>query len=136
MFQKDVDLADNVLNIMNKYDWPKWIEAIAPKSNRENILKINDILKNRVNFGLSMQSLNLETLTDIKRRNWTIDQYVDFVKEMEKEERPNLRNNHSSPGRNRKTYNDGKKFLMIITFKWNIYLMMFSGTELGRPCNK
>ena len=31
-----------------------------------------------------MQSLNLETLTDIKRRNWTTDQYVDFVKEIEK----------------------------------------------------
>ena len=31
-----------------------------------------------------MQSLNLETLTDIKRRNWTTEQYVDFVKEIEK----------------------------------------------------
>ena len=108
LFQKDVDLADNVLNIMNKYDWPKWIEAIAPKSNRENILKINDILKNRVNFGLSMQSLNLETLTDIKRRNWTIDQYVDFVKEMEK--RGKTPTSEIILSVKQKTYNDGIKF--------------------------
>ena len=62
LFQKDVDLADNILKVMEKYDWPKYIEAIAPKSNRENILIINDKLKNRVSVGLSMQSLNIETL--------------------------------------------------------------------------
>ncbi len=134
LFQKDVDLADNVLNIMNKYDWPKWIEAIAPKSNRENILKINDILKNRVNFGLSMQSLNLETLTDIKRRNWTIDQYVDFVKEMEKRGKtPTSEIIIPLPGETEKTYNDGIKFLMEHNVQPGTYtLMMLCGTELGR----
>ena len=84
LFEKDVNLAKYLLEVMNEYDWPQYIEAIAPKSNRENILIINDILKNRVSIGLSMQSLNLETLTDIKRRNWTTEQYVDFVKEIEK----------------------------------------------------
>ena len=76
--------AQDILDVINKYDWPQYIEAIAPKNNRENILIINDILKNRVNVGLSMQSLNFETLTDIKRRNWTTEQYVDFIKEIEK----------------------------------------------------
>ena len=69
---------------MEKYDWPEHIEARAPKSHRENILKINDKLKNRVRFGLSMQSLNLETLTDIKRKNWTTEEYLDFLNELKK----------------------------------------------------
>ena len=38
LFQKDVDLADHILKVMNKYDWPKHIEAIAPKN--ETIAKI------------------------------------------------------------------------------------------------
>ena len=38
----------------------------------KNLLKINDKLKNRVNVGLSMQSLNPITLTDIKMSNANI----------------------------------------------------------------
>ena len=63
MFEKDVEFAEYIFQVMEKYDWPEYIMARAPKSNRDNILKINDRLKNRVRFGLSMQSLNLETLT-------------------------------------------------------------------------
>ena len=39
LFQKDVDLADNILDVIEKYDWPKSVEAITPKSNRDNIRK-------------------------------------------------------------------------------------------------
>ena len=37
-----------------------------------NSVKINDTLKNRVQVGLSMQSMNIQTLSDVKRKNWTI----------------------------------------------------------------
>ena len=45
IFQKDVDLANKILKVMDKYDWPQYIECLTPKSNWQNILKINDILK-------------------------------------------------------------------------------------------
>ena len=51
---------------MNKYDWPQYIECLTPKSNWDNLLKINDILKNRVQLSLSMQSLKVETLKKLK----------------------------------------------------------------------
>ena len=60
------------------------IQCLTPKSNRENLLKINDKLKNRVQVGLSMQSINPITLTDIKRKNWTINQYLEYVEEIRK----------------------------------------------------
>ena len=69
---------------MEKYDWPQYITCTIPKSNWKNILKINDILKNRVDMILSMQSLKVETLTDIKRTNWTIEQYIEFLIEVRK----------------------------------------------------
>ena len=31
MYQKDVELADNILEIMNEYDWPQYIECLTPK---------------------------------------------------------------------------------------------------------
>ena len=72
LLEKDIKLADHILKVMEKYDWPQDIECLVPKSNWKNILKINDILKNRVACSLSMQSLQVETLTDIKRTNWTM----------------------------------------------------------------
>lgn len=134
LFQKDVDLADNILKVMDKYDWPKYIEAIAPKSNRENILIINDKLKNRVSVGLSMQSLNIETLSDIKRKNWTTDQYVDFIKEVEKRGKsPNSEIIIPLPGETEETYLKGVKFLMDHNVQVGTYtLMMLCGAELGR----
>ncbi len=134
LFQKDVDLADHLLKIMEKYDWPKHIEAIAPKSNRENILKINDKLKNRVQIGLSMQSLNIQTLTDIKRRNWTTEQYIDFVKEIEKRGKtPTSEIIIPLPGETKETYYEGIKFLMDHNVQPGTYtLMMLCGAELGR----
>jgi len=134
LFEKDVQLADHILKVMDKYDWPKHIEAIAPKSNRENILIINDKLKNRVQIGLSMQSLNIETLTDIKRRNWTTDEYIDFIKEIEKRGKtPTSEIIIPLPGETKKTYFEGIKFLMERNVQPGTYtLMMLCGAELGR----
>ena len=133
LFQKDVDLAIFVKN-NGEYDWPKHIEAIAPKSNRENILKINDKLKNRVQIGLSMQSLNIQTLTDIKRRNWTTEQYIDFVKEIEKRGKtPTSEIIIPLPGETKESYYEGIKFLMDHNVQPGTYtLMMLCGAELGR----
>ena len=134
LFQKDVDLADHILKVMDKYDWPQYIEAIAPKSNRENILIINDKLRNRVSVGLSMQSLNIETLSDIKRKNWTTDEYVDFIKEVEKRGKsPNSEIIIPLPGETEETYLKGIEFLMAHNVQVGTYtLMMLCGAELGR----
>ena len=84
MYKKDVELADNIREIMDEYDWPQYIECLTPKSNRENILEINDKLKNRVALQLSMQSMNLDVLETVKRKNWTTDQYIDFINQIKK----------------------------------------------------
>ena len=74
----------NILNVFNA------------KSNWNNLININDKLKNRVALNLSMQSLKIETLTDIKRRNWTKEQYIEFLKEGErKRQRRFFRNDYS-----------------------------------------
>ena len=134
IFEKDVELADHILEVMNKYDWPQYIQCLTPKSNRENLLKINDKLKNRVNVGLSMQSLNPITLTDIKRKNWTIKQYLEYVEEIRKRDK-----NVSSeliiplPGETKETFFEGVNFLLDNNVSPNVYtLMMLCGAELGK----
>jgi radical SAM superfamily enzyme YgiQ (UPF0313 family) len=134
MYNKDLEFADDIAKVIEKYDWPEYIGARAPKSNRENILKIDDKLKNRVRYGLSMQSLNVETLTDIKRKNWTSEEYLDFLEELKK------RGKTASsemiiplPGETEETYFAGQKFLLDNNITPDTYtLMLLCGAELGR----
>jgi|MDTC01.3.fsa_nt_gb radical SAM superfamily enzyme YgiQ (UPF0313 family) len=134
LFEKDVDLSEYVLEVMNKYDWPQYIECLTPKSNRENLLKINDKLKNRVQVGLSMQSMNMQTLSDIKRKNWTTAEYIDFVEEIKKRGKATTSEMIMPlPGETKETYFEGIKFLMENHIQPGTYtLMMLGGTELGR----
>lgn len=134
MYEKDVEFSEYIFKVMEEYDWPEYIMARAPKSHRENILKINDKLKNRVRFGLSMQSLNLETLTDIKRRNWTMNEYLDFLEELRKRDKTVTSEIIIPlPGETEESYFEGQKFLMDNSIVPDTYtLMMLCGAELGR----
>ena len=134
LFEKDVELSEYVLEVMNKYDWPEHIECLTPKSNRENLLKINDILKNRVQVGLSMQSMNIQTLSDIKRKNWTTAEYLDFVEEIKKRGKAATSEMIIPlPGETKETYFEGIEFLMEHNIQPGTYtLMMLDGAELGR----
>ena len=134
MYQKDVELADNILEIMNEYDWPQYIECLTPKSNRENILKINDKLKNRVALQLSMQSMNLDVLETVKRKNWTTDEYIDFINEIKKRGKASTSEMIIPlPGETIETYFDGVKFLMDRGIQPETYtLMLLVGAEFGR----
>ena len=134
IFEKDVELSYEILKVIDEYDWPKYIECLTPKSNWENLLKINDILKNRVQLSLSMQSLDVKTLEEIKRTNWTIEQYLVFINEVKKRGKPTASEMIIPlPQETEESYFKGVKFFMdnhVQTRTWT--LMMLVGTELGR----
>ena len=48
MYKKDIDLSDHILKLINEKDWPRSIEISAPKNKRQQILDIDNKLKNRV----------------------------------------------------------------------------------------
>ena len=37
LFQKDVELADHIAKVMDKYDWPQQIKSTTPKTNWNNL---------------------------------------------------------------------------------------------------
>ena len=134
LFQKDIDLADRILEVINKYDWPQYIENSTPKSNRENQIIINDKLKNRTSMGLSMQSLNIDTLKNIKRKNLTIQEHINFIKAIQKRGKTAMCEIIVPlPGETEESFFEGIKFLMDHNVKTGTYtLMMLCGAELGR----
>ncbi|MDA9676729.1 hypothetical protein N9T85_00005, partial [bacterium] len=125
---------DRIAQTMEKYNWPRFIYAATPKSKRENILKIDDKLKNRVGIGLPMQSMNTDVLEQIKRKNFNSQIQIDYIKEIQKRGKTaNTELIIPLPGETEDTYFDGIKFLMDNGVMTNTYtLMMLCGAELGR----
>ena len=55
----------------------------------ENILKINDKLKNRVATIINA-IYEFRRFRNCKKKNWTTDQYIDFINEIKKEAKPQV----------------------------------------------
>jgi len=134
MYQKDVILSDYILKLINKHDWPLYMEVATPKNKREQFLDIDKKLKNRVGFGMAQQSMNEETLKKIKRDNLTNEEYIRLVKRLEKDGK-----NTSCeliiplPGETKHTYFNSTKILLDCGVRVGTYtLMMLYGAELGR----
>jgi radical SAM superfamily enzyme YgiQ (UPF0313 family) len=134
MYVKDVDLTEHILKLINEKDWPQYIEISTPKNKRQQILDIDKKLKNRVQVYLSQQSMNQETLKLIKRDNLTNEQYIKFVKELEKRDKsiggeiiiP-------LPNETKESYFKSIKILMDCGVSVETYtLMMLQGADLGR----
>ena len=134
MYKKDVDLSDHILKLIDKKNWPISIEVSTPKNKRQQILDIDKKLKNRVQVNLAQQSMNSETLKVIKRDNMTNDQYVDFIRELERRNKvPGCELIIPLPGETKQTYFDSVKILMDAGVSISTYtLMMNQGAELGR----
>jgi hypothetical protein len=135
IFEKDVKLADHILEVIEKYDWPQHIRCFTPKTNWNNLLIINDKLKNRVHCSnLSLQSLNSETLIGIKRKNWTKKQYLDYINELKKRGKAAASEVIIPlPDETEKTFFETQKFLLNNNVTTDTHtLMMLCGSELGR----
>ena len=134
IYQKDVELADHIAKIMEKYDWPQNIFCSTPKTKRENLLLINDKLKNRVGIGLPMQSMAENVLKKIKRKNLDTIKQLNHIRAIQKRGKTAVTELIVPlPGETEQSYFDGLKFLMdngVMTATYT--LMQLCGAELGR----
>ena len=134
MYVKDIDLTDHLLKLIEEKDWPQFIEISTPKNKRQQILDIDSKLKNRVQIALAQQSMNQDTLKLIKRDNLTNEQYIEFVKELEKREKnTNCELIIPLPNETKETYFRSAQILMDCGVSVSTYtLMMLQGADLGR----
>tara|TARA_Y100000590_G_scaffold465190_1_gene636760 strand:- start:3108 stop:5246 length:2139 start_codon:yes stop_codon:yes gene_type:complete len=134
MYQKDLVLSDHFLKLINKSDWPSSIIIATPKNKKQQILDIDKKLKNRVVITLSQQSMNIETLKLIKRDNMSNDQYIKFVKELDRRgKNPICELIIPMPKETKQTYLDNIRFLLDYGVNPStVTLLLLRGTELGR----
>lgn len=69
MLKRDEIISDYIGKLQDKFNWPHFFNVSTGKSQHERIIKVAKNLKNKLVVSLSVQSLNEQTLSEIKRKN-------------------------------------------------------------------
>ena len=69
MYPRDVETAEFIASLMEKYDWPRSFIVDTGKAQMERLVQVATKLKKKIQMSISPQTLNPETLVSIKRKN-------------------------------------------------------------------
>jgi len=76
MIPRDNEICDYLDESQKNYNYPKQIQVTTGKNSKDKIINAIKKLKESVRFYMSVQSLDQEVLTNIKRDNISVDQML------------------------------------------------------------
>ena len=82
MYKQDVETAQYIAEIQNKYGWPKMVRASLGKNRPDRIMQVAKILNGTLEMGAAQQSSDEEILKNIKRSNISVKAYGELLKFM------------------------------------------------------
>ena len=74
MIPRDLDICDYISEIQKEYDFPKQIQATTGKNSKERIIEAIKRLNGALRLWMSVQSMDEQVLSNIKRSNISLDQ--------------------------------------------------------------
>jgi len=84
LFNEDFEIAKVIREIQDKYDWPKVID-VTPGKDPDKLLKLLSMLKYKFTPAISLQTLTPKVLTNINRKNISLDDFSTFHKKIIRE---------------------------------------------------
>jgi radical SAM superfamily enzyme YgiQ (UPF0313 family) len=78
MYARDQQICEELANAQEKYDYPKFIKCTTGKNQREKIIKAIRKLSDSLRITMSVQSLDKQVLTNIRRSNISVEQVLDL----------------------------------------------------------
>ena len=79
MLPGDIDTADTIADIKEKYGYPHRIISTTGKNNKERIIKSIKSLNGSLSLSMSVQSLDEDVLTNIRRENISTTQMLGLM---------------------------------------------------------
>lgn len=79
MYPRDLEICDRISEIQNKYDYPLYVKSTTGKNNKERIINAIKRLNGTMNLTMSVQSLDQQVLTNIRRQNISVDHMLALV---------------------------------------------------------
>ena len=78
MYQRDQEICEELAKMQENVDYPKFIKCTTGKNQREKIIKAIRKLSNSLRITMSVQSLDDQVLTNIRRSNISVDQMLEL----------------------------------------------------------
>ncbi|MDC0170124.1 radical SAM protein, partial [Candidatus Nitrosopelagicus sp.] len=139
MYTKDIEVCKIIKNIQNEYKYPKYVKVTSGKNKKDQIIEAIKILGSSTFMAMSVQSMNQDVLSNIKRDNISSDHLVALG--------PTLKNEglHTMsdvilglPGETYETHLQTIKDLVDADIDWiDVWtLMLIDGSELNTPQEK
>ena len=83
MFKEDVATAKALAKSQEMFGWPDHINTSTGKNKKERVLEVARIVDGKIVLSGSVQSLDLDVLENIKRKNISPDELMELAKEAE-----------------------------------------------------
>ena len=81
MFNWDIKTCETIAHCQDKYDWPEYISVNTGKNNKEKVLNAANLVRGAIRLSGSVQTLDPQTLKNIKRSNISTDSLMDLAME-------------------------------------------------------
>ena len=75
MYARDKQICEALLDSQAAHGWPRQSMATTGKNNKERVIAITDIMGDVFSVNMSVQSMDPQVLTNIKRDNISLDAY-------------------------------------------------------------
>jgi radical SAM superfamily enzyme YgiQ (UPF0313 family) len=82
MYDLDVEIADYIGHLQDKYNWPRYIRTTTGKNRGDRIIEVMRKIRGALPMTSAVQSMNPEVLKNIKRANIKLETYAEIQKEV------------------------------------------------------
>ena len=79
MLPDDLKTCDEIVAVQKKYDYPKDIDCTTGKNSKERIIEAVKRLNGALRLSMSVQSTDVQVLTNVRRDNISLDQIMDLA---------------------------------------------------------
>lgn len=78
MYPADIDTCQALRGTREAYRWPEYINVATGKNSKERVIEAAELLDGALRLSGSVQSLDANVLTNIRRKNISVDQLVEL----------------------------------------------------------
>ena len=136
MYPKDLEVCDSIKEVQQKYNFPKYVKVTSGKNKRDKIIAAIKKLGSSTYMTMSVQSMNSQVLSNIRRDNISSDELIALGPAIKEE---GLQTTSDVilglPGESYETHIETIRDLVRADIEWiNVWtLMLLDGSELNTP---
>ena len=79
MFPRDKQICELIVDMQKKYKWPLSVCGTSGKNNKERIIEATSIFGEAFSVSMSVQSMDKQVLSNIKRENISTDELIQLA---------------------------------------------------------